>query len=87
MRSFVVKSALALVVLFALTASFIITTKLDASPSEDMDYCSQLWEICSQESEYASKTCAKYGKDSSECQWANYDAAVACQNAYSHCSN
>lgn len=85
MRTFLLKSAPALAVLFVLIAGFMMLNDLDASESEDMNYCAQLWALCWQESLYASNTCFTYGAESSQCQWANKDARRVCNNAANYC--
>ena len=60
---------------------------LEASDSEDMNYCSQLWEICAQEAEYASNVCNTYGSESQQCQQANADADTVCDNAAEYCKD
>ncbi len=87
LKNFLLKSMPVLAVLFVLTAGFVMFNDLEASDSEDMNYCSQLWEICAQEAEYASNTCATYGANSSQCQDANADADEVCDNAADYCND
>ena len=87
MRTVLVKSAPALAVLFVLAVGFTMLNGLnglDASPSENEDYCDELWRICAQEALYASNTCAAY-PGSSRCDEASKDAARVCDDAADYC--
>ena len=85
MRTILLRSAPALAVLFALTVGFLMLNDLGASDSENMNYCSQLWEICAQEADYASNTCLREGTTSTLCQEANKDAKRSCDAAAEYC--
>ena len=87
MRTVLVKSAPALAVLFALAVGFTMLNGfngLDASPSDNENYCDELWEICAQEAQYASNTCEAY-PGSSLCDEASEDANRVCQDAADYC--
>lgn len=69
------------VIMLVMVIGFTILHDIGASPSDTNNECADLWEICSQEANYASVTCNKYGSDSNWCQWAEEDAAAACDAA------
>ena len=87
MRTVLVKSAPALAVLLVLAVGFTLLngfSGLDASPSENEDYCDELWQICAQEAQYASNTCAAY-PGSARCREASEDADSVCDAAADYC--
>lgn len=81
MKKFWMNSLPILAVLFVLTVGFTMFNDLGASPSDHNDPCPDLWEICFQESNYASATCERYGSDSNWCKDAKKDADKACYAA------